>query len=79
MTALDIWLHLCGYVVFFAMLEYAILLKIRFGKDISDKAGQENYRRAAWEKCRKIDHYAMIIFPIAFGLSNFVYFYKFRS
>ena len=56
------------------MLEYAILLKLKFGIKVMNEGKKENMNWTE-EKCRRIDHYAMMIFPTVFGLTAFAYFY----
>ena len=61
------WLLWCMFIVAFAMIEYAILLKIRYSQlkklDVQmqsmDKTSGKTKRE---EKCKKIDRYAMVFF-----------------
>ena len=58
------------------MLEYAILLKLKFGMKTMNQ-GRKLKETMNWteEKCRRVDHYAMMIFPTVFGVTAFAYFY----
>ena len=61
------WLLWCMFIVALAMIEYAILLKIRYSQlkklDVQmqsiDKTSGKTKRE---EKCKKIDKYAMVFF-----------------
>ena len=61
------WLLWCMFIVALAMIEYAILLKIRYSQlkklDVQmqsmDKTSGKTKRE---EKCKKIDRYAMVFF-----------------
>ena len=56
------------------MLEYAILLKLKYGIKTMNEGRKETINWTE-EKCRRVDHYAMMIFPTVFGLTAFAYFY----
>ena len=77
MTALDIWLLLSMIFVALATFEYAILLKIHFGKDNGKFKKEVNSRRRD-EKCSKMDHYSLISFLIVYGITVFTYFTAYR-
>ena len=67
---------LCITFVELAMLEYAYLLKLKFGqKQKINPLKKECDDQKKDERCRRIDRYAMIIFSIAYGLAVYSYFY----
>ena len=75
MTALDIWLLLSKIFVALATFEYAILLKIKFGRgNVKNTPKKEVESKKRDEKCRKMDHYALISFLVAYGITVFTYF-----
>ena len=75
MTALDIWLLLSMIFVALATFEYAILLRIKFGRENGKNTlKREVESRKRDEKCRKMDHYALIMFLVAYGITVFAYF-----
>ena len=77
MTSLDVWMLICMVFVAAAQFEYAIQLKIRFGKmaKIGTNVDQERKARKE-EKCRKIDIHALKIFLLAYMLIVGGYFYN---
>ena len=76
MTPLDIWLLWCMFIVALAMIEYAILLTIRYGKlskvDVSGKGMDKTGRE---KKCKKIDRYALMFFMAINLMTIGTYFY----
>lgn len=75
MTALDIWILLSMIFVALATFEYAILLKIKFGKENGKNAPKREFdSKKRDEKCRRMDHYALISFLVAYGITVFTYF-----
>ena len=75
MTALDIWLLLSMIFVALATFEYAILLKIKFGREnVKNTLKKEVESKKRDETCRKMDHYALISFLVAYGITVFTYF-----
>ena len=79
MTALDIWLLMCMIFVALATFEYAILLKTKFGKQNGKNGQKEADMRKIDEQCRKMDHYALIVFLVAYGITVFTYVYAIIS
>ena len=77
MTAMDIWMLLSMLFVASAQFEYAVQLKIRFGKTnkIGTRAGKEGGAKAE-EKCRIIDRRALKVFLGAYILTVGAYIYK---
>ena len=70
------WLLLCITFVELAMLEYAYLLKLKFGqKQKINPSKRECDEQKKDERCRKIDRCAMIIFFVAYALAVYSYFY----
>ena len=80
MTAMDIWMLLSMLFVASAQFEYAMQLKIRFGKinKISSSSGKEGNAKAE-EKCRKIDRCALKAFLGVYILTVGAYIYKMSS
>ena len=75
MTALDIWLLLSMIFVALATFEYAILLKIKFGGGgVKNNLRKEVDSKRRDEKCRKMDHYALVVFLGAYGITVLSYF-----
>ena len=75
MTALDIWILLSMIFVSLATFEYAILMKIKFGNENRKNAPKREFdSKKRDEKCRKMDHYALLSFLIAYGITVFTYF-----
>ena len=75
---MDAWLLLCMGFVALALLEYAVLLTIRFGKQhkiIADKRGNKS-DIVSENKCRKIDRYALRVFLSLFSVTMGTYFYN---
>ena len=61
-----------------AIFEYAVQLKIRFGARSKIGSARDRERKTKIEeKCRKIDHYALMIFLGIYILTVWLYFYKF--
>ena len=79
MTALDIWLLMCMIFVALATFEYAILLKIKFGIENGKNGDKEIDMKKRDEQCRKMDHYALIMFLVAYGITVFTYIYAVSS
>ena len=72
---MDYWLILCQMFVGLAMLEYAVLLGIKFGRN--NRVGNKNHHHpqsAVDEKCRRIDHYSLRLFFAIHSLSVAIYF-----
>ena len=76
MTAMDFWLLLCMLFVQLAMFEYAIQLLIKFGRGKKIQPAYEEGDGTTKEDqiCHKIDRYALILFPIMYGLATTAYF-----
>ena len=76
MTPLDIWLLWCIFVVALAMIEYAILLTIRYGKlSKVGENGQGKDKTKREKKCKKIDKYAIMFFMVINLMTIGTYFY----
>ena len=61
------WLLWCMFIVALAMIEYAILLKIRYSQlkklDVQMQSMDKTSGKTKQEeKCKKIDKYAMVFF-----------------
>ena len=63
MTCMDIWMLLCILLVFFAMLEYAVVLVIGFREKVDP------------QKRNKIDYWALWVFMGLEFLTACTYFY----
>jgi hypothetical protein len=78
LTALDIWLLSCMGFVAAALLEYAVLLNIKYGRDEKNKR-RGITKREVDKKCKKLDRMALILFSVANALFNLCYFSHFLS
>ena len=68
------WLLWCMFVVALSMIEYAVLLTIKYGKlSKVDVYGQGKTKIE--EKCKKIDKYAIIFFAVINIMSIGTYLY----
>ena len=90
MTALDIWLLLAKITLFLELIEYAIVLQIRFSNatlnypnkrgnrkkpKVSGETGSEEVvEKRITAKCKKIDSWAFISFLLGSIFINFIYF-----
>ena len=89
MTALDMWLLLAKITLFLELIEYAIVLQIRFSNatldylknmakhrkpKVSTEKSDEEMDALIMAKCKKIDSRAFLGFLIGSILINFVYF-----
>ena len=64
------------FIVALAMIEYAILLTIRYGKlSKVDVNGQGKDKTEREKKCKKIDRYAIILFMAINLVTIVTYFY----
>ena len=76
MTAMDCWMFICMIYVALAKFEYAVQLKIRFGKLFQfSKADADKNKNELEKRCQMIDHYALITFLGAYILTAGTYFY----
>ena len=74
MTAMDIWLLICLLFVALVMLEYAILLAVRFGKGRKihvKKVAKENKEN----ECNTMDRISLRLFMGIYVLTVGSYFY----
>ena len=73
---MDIWVFICMIVVVLAKFEYAVQLKIRFGRasQISNVGAKENTIKSE-KRCQRIDRYALVTFLVAYMLTVGAYFY----
>ena len=90
MTALDNWLLLAKITLFFELMEYAIVLQIRFSnatlnypmkrgnrkksKVSGETRSEEEVEKRITVNCKKIDSLAFISFLLGSIFINFVYF-----
>ena len=87
MTALDIWMLLAKITLFLELIEYAIVLQIRFSnyrmkraKRIKPNIVKERVKsknevdELIMAKCKKIDSWAFLGFLLGSIFINFVYF-----
>ena len=74
MTSMDVWMLVCMLFVASAQFEYAVQLKIRFGK--RNKIGSGGQKE---ERCRKIDRHALFIFMGTYIVIVGAYFYNLYS
>ena len=75
MTSMDVWVLICMVFVASAQFEYAVQLKIRFGRESKVSTAGENQRGA---KCSRIDRYSMRIFCGLYILTIAAYYYSLR-
>ena len=90
MTALDIWLLMAKIILFLELIEYAIVLHIRFSnaklnylksspkqrkpKVSTERTTEEKIDQLIMAKCKSIDSRAFLSFLIGSIFINFVYF-----
>ena len=89
MTALDVWLLLAKITLFLELIEYALVLQIRFSnatlnypikrrkrktKVSEDMRSDEEVDKWITSKCKNIDSVAFIGFLLGSIFINFVYF-----
>ena len=74
---MDYWFLLCIGFVALALFEYAILLKIRYGKQskVRSNVKGEKMEKIAEAKCSKIDGHAMRVFVAIHGVLVSIYFF----
>ena len=75
MTSMDVWMLVCMLFVASAQFEYAVQLKIRFGKG-NNKIGKCGQKEG---KCRKMDRNALFIFLGTYTVTVGTYFYNLYS
>ena len=69
-------MFICMIFVALAKFEYAVQLKIRFGKLFQfSKADADENKNELEKRCQMIDHYALITFLGAYILTAGTYFY----
>ena len=76
MTAMDTWMLVCMIFVVLAKFEYAVQLKIQFGRatKISNVGANENKIKSE-KRCQRIDRYALVTFLGTYLLTVGAYFY----
>ena len=77
MTAMDAWMFICMIFVGLAKFEYAVQLKIQFGRTskISNAGAKEAIKPKSEKRCQRIDRYALVTFLVAYILTVGAYFY----
>ena len=77
LTAMDYWFLLCIGFVALALFEFALLLRIRFGKSskVNGNQKEDNFEKIAEAKCYKIDRHAMRVFIAVHGVLVSIYFF----
>ena len=73
---MDIWVFICMIFVVLAKFEYAVQLKIRFGRtaQVSDVDAKQNKIKSE-KRCQRIDRYALVTFLGGYILTVGAYFY----
>ena len=90
MTALDNWLLLCKITLFLELIEYAVVLQVKFSNATltnlrkmtkrkkqtisTERRSEEEADKLITAKCKKIDSGAFIVFLLGSIFTNFVYF-----
>ena len=90
MTALDVWLLLAKITLFLELIEYAIVLQIRFSnacfdypmrrgnrmkpKESVERRSDEDKEEFVMAKCKRMDSRAFLGFLLGSIFINFVYF-----